>query len=308
MIKTLTDYGTRSNWLAARGSGIGASDVSALFGLSPWASMFSLWAEKTQLAAPVDIDEDYLIWGQLQEEPVAKFYELRTGRKVWKGGSPYCIAQHERLPMFRCTPDRLVESAADIGFDEPGGMQIKAAAWFMADDWAEGPPPHVQIQVQSEMACTGARWWSVPVYLGGKFRNYDVMRDETMIAEIEAQVEWFWGLVQSRTQPEIDGHAATARVLKALHPRDNGETVDLPVDAIALYDDLNAQRAVISEAQRIAKKLKAGPENNLRALIGSATFGRLPDGRVLSLRTQTRQPPEEESVFRTLKLEKKKGK
>lgn len=308
MIPTLIDYHDRPTWLAARGSGVGASEVSALFGQSPWASMFSLWAEKTGIAAPVEIDEDYLIWGQLQEEPVAKFYELRTGRKVWTGGSPYCVAQHERLPMFRCTPDRLVLGAPDIGMDEPGGLQIKSAAWFMAEDWEDGPPPHVQIQVQSEMACTGARWWSVPVYLGGKFRTYDVLRDEVMIAEIEAQVSWFWRMVETKTPPDIDGHAATGKVLKRLHPHDNGEAVGLPVEAVAWFDELTARRAEIAEAQRAAKRLKAGPENNLRALIGEATFGILPDGRVLSLRTQMRQPPEEESVFRTLKLETKKGK
>lgn len=308
MIETLTDYHDRPRWLAARTSGIGASEVSALFGLSPWQSMFTLWAEKTGLATPVEVDEDYLTWGQLQEEPVAKFYEIRTGRKVWTGGSPYCIAQHPTLSMLRCTPDRLVVSAPDIGMDSPGGMQIKAAAWFMEHDWQEGPPPHVRIQVQTEMACTGACWWSVPVYLGGKFRNFDVMRDDAMIAEIEAQVSWFWTLVESRTQPEIDGHAATAKILKRLHPDDNGLTVDLPDEAIGWADELFAARAVIAERARAAKKLKAGPENNLRAAIGSATFGRLPDGRTLSLRTQTRAPSEEESVFRTLKLEKTKGK
>lgn len=305
MITTLTDYHDRPSWLAARQSGIGASEVSALFGLSPWASMYSLWAEKTGLAAPLEQDEDYLTWGQLQEEPVAKFYEIRTGRKVWTGGSPYCIAQHPELSMFRCTPDRLVESAPDIGMETPGGLQIKACSWFMSSQWEEGPPPHIKIQVQAEMACTGALWWSVPVYLDGKFRNYDVMRDASMIAEIEEQVRWFWGMVESKTQPEIDGHAATTKVLKRLHPEDNGLAVDLPTDAIAWTDELLAARAEISAASRAAKKLKDGPENQLRAAIGSATYGRLPDGRVLSLRTTTREPPEEASVFRSLRLEKK---
>jgi len=306
MIDTLVNYHTRERWLAARAGGIGASDVSALFGLSPWASAFSLWCEKTGLAEPVERDEDWLTWGLLQEEPMAKFYELKTGRKVWTGGSPYCVARHPNLPMFSCTPDKIVFSAPDIGFESPGGLQIKSAAWFMAHDWDQGPPPHVQIQVQSEMACTGADWWSVPVNLGGRFRNFDVMRDQSMINEIEAQVVWFWDLVQSRTPPDIDGHDATTAILKRLHPQDNGESVDLPPEAVAFADEVFSARVAIAEAEKSAKNLKAGPENYLRALIGGATFGRLPDGRLLSLRTTSRTGYQvEASTYRALKLEKR---
>ena len=43
----LTDYGTRDKWLAARMNGVGASESAALFGVSPWHTPLSLWAEKT---------------------------------------------------------------------------------------------------------------------------------------------------------------------------------------------------------------------------------------------------------------------
>lgn len=307
MIDTLIDYHDRASWLAARGAGVGASEVSALFGVSPWQSAYSLWAEKIGLAPPVEVDGEWLHWGQLLEEPIAQRYQMVTGRRLWTGGSPYCIAKHGTIPVFFCTPDRLVQSAPDIGRDDPGLLQVKNTAAFMAHNWDDGPPVHVAIQVQAEMACTGAEWASIAVLVGGnKFRYFDVQRQPATIAEIEEQVRWFWSLVESRTAPEIDGHEATANLLKRLHPADDGSTVDLPEAAIEWADAVLNGRALIADADRAGKQLKAGPENSLRAAIGSATFGRLPDGRLLSLKTTSRDGyTVEPTTYRTLKLETK---
>ena len=37
----------RAEWLDWRRGGIGSSDIAAIIGLSPWATPYSVWAEKT---------------------------------------------------------------------------------------------------------------------------------------------------------------------------------------------------------------------------------------------------------------------
>lgn len=307
MIETLTDYGNRQDWLAARGSGVGASEVSALFGLSPWDSAYTLWQKKIGLAPAVDPESEeaeYLYWGQHLETAIAGRYELVTKRRLWTGGSPFCVAKHPGLDMLFCTPDRLVLAAPDIRQDEPGLLQLKNTAWFMADQWEDGPPPHVVIQVQAEMACTKAPWASVAALVGGsKFRYFDVLPNPAMQEEIELQVADFWEMVKSRTAPEIDGHQATARMLKALHPMDDGHTVELPESALVAVADWLAAKAEVAAAKKANKDEKAAAENVLRALIGSATFGRLPDGRVLTLAHTSRHVEARDELFRTLRLE-----
>jgi putative phage-type endonuclease len=307
VIETLTDYHDRANWLAARASGIGASEVSALFGLSPWDSPYTLWRKKTGQAPPVDPESEeaeYLYWGQHLEVAIAGRYQLVTKRSLWTGGSPFCVAKHQNLDMLFCTPDRLVMAAPDIRQDEPGLLQLKNTAWFMADEWEDGPPPHVLIQVQTEMACTKAQWASVAALVGGsKFRYFDILANPAMQEEIELQVAAFWEMVESGTQPEIDGHRATTSMLKALHPMDNGGTVDLPASALAAVEDWLAAKAEVAAAKKANKGEKDAAENELRALIGAASYGRLPDGRVLTLLHTERHIEARDELFRTLRLE-----
>lgn len=308
MIGHLTDYKNREAWLAARGEFIGASEVAALFGLLPksWGSMYSIWCEKTGISPPVEFTGEWLEWGQLLEEPIARKYEMVTGRTLWNGGGPYCVAQHPTLPMLRCTPDRFVISAPDKSSEHPGVLQIKNAAWFKEDDWDEGPPPYIQIQVQSEMACTGAEWASTAVLIGGnKFRYVDVERNPNVIGEIEEQVAYFWRTyVETRIAPDIDGSEATESILKRLHPKDDGSTVVLDDEAIALVDQWRSAAAEMLESGKASAAVKKEAENRLRAAIGSATFGKLPDGRTLSLKTTTRSAYSvEENTYRQLRLE-----
>jgi putative phage-type endonuclease len=312
VISHLTDYKTREAWLASRSQAIGASEVAALFGLMPksWGSVYTLWAGKVGLARPTEMEGEWLEWGQLLEDPIAKKYERVTGRTLWQGGGPFCVAQHPTLPMLRCTPDRFVVSAPDRDCTHPGILQVKNTAWFMGDNWREGPPAHVQIQLQSEMACTGAEWGSAAVLVGGNsYLHVDVERNPDLIAEIEAQVAYFWNTyVVTGVEPDIDGSEATTAFLKRLHPKDNGLTVKLGNEAMAIVAQWESAKAALSAAASAMKTTaedKDEAANRLRAIIGDNTYGALPDGRVLSLRTTSRAGSvTEPTTYRSLKFEK----
>lgn len=298
----LLDYGSRDAWIAGRNSGVGASESSALFGLSPWESLYSLWARKTGRLPPEEIAGEWIEWGTLLEEPIAKRYEAKTGRKVWQGG-PYCVAQHPEIECMRATPDRFVLEAPDRPDD--GILQIKNTNAFMGHDWNDGVPMHVQVQVQHEMACTGRAWASVAVLIGGaEFRYFDVERNPDFIAELERQCVDFWGYVQRDEAPAIDGSTRTLETIKKLNPLDTGETVRLPGESTEWFDALESAKA----ATKIAEAAKTEAESRLRAAIGPATFGILPDGRTLSLKTTSvagRVQEVQPYSFRTLRSVKK---
>jgi putative phage-type endonuclease len=295
----LKDYGTREAWLAGRNSGVGASESAALFGVSPWETPFSLWAKKTGRLSSDDVDGEWIEWGNLLEDPIAKRYEQRKGRKVWQGG-PYCVAEHPRIPFMRCTPDRWVIEAPDRA--GMGLLQIKNTNAFKSHDWDEGPPDFIQIQVQHEMAVTGRDWASVAVLIGGcEFRSFDVERNQDFIEELEAQIRHFWGFVERDEQPPLDGSVRTLEAIKRLHPADNGETVLLPDEAIDWLDTLEMAKSTAKAAEKAETAAKA----KLLAAIGPATFGELPDGRRLSLKTSARAGFTTQPItYRTLRIEK----
>lgn len=300
---TLKDYGSRDAWLAGRNSGIGASESAALFGLSPWDTSISLWAKKTGRLPPDEVDGEWIEWGNLLEDPIAKRYEQKTGRKVWQGG-PYCVAEHPTLPFMRCTPDRWVIEAPDRA--GPGLLQIKNTNAFKSHDWDNGPPDFIEVQVQHEMAVTGRAWVSVAVLIGGcEFRYFDVERNPAFIDELEEQCRVFWRYVEKGEQPPLSGGLRTLEVIKRLHPKDNGTEIALPAEAAAWWTTLAAIRA---DESRL-KKQKAEVEARLHDAIGDATYGVLPDGARLSLKTTERAGYfVEPCTYRTLRIEKAKKK
>jgi putative phage-type endonuclease len=309
----LTDYGRRDVWLAARAKGIGASDAAKLFtdddgcSLSPHGTSYTLWLEKTGQITPDVVDSEHTEMGHRLEPVIADIYADRTGRKVVHAG-PFCVAVHRRLPFMRATPDRYVPEAHDrMG---RGLCQIKNAGWYKAHDWSEGVPLAIQIQVQAEMACTGFDWDSVAVLLGGwEFRTFDVERDLDFIAVLEDRAAWFWDLVERfkagdmEAAPPVDGSAKTTEALKRLHPKDDGSIVRLPEESLAWLQAMQDAKADAEMAETAAR----WAENKLRAAIGAATWGELPNGRRLSLKTTDVKGGTKETEpysYRTLRLEK----
>lgn len=308
--QTLYDYQTREKWLAGRRDGIGASEIAILFGLAPasWGSVYTLWLQKTgRQNRAIDETAEYLEMGHRMEPIVADVYEERTKRKLWKGGGPFVVAVDPEVEVLRCTPDRLVVEAA--GMPGNGTFEAKNIGWYVGHNWDEGPPPHVDVQVQSQLACMGYLWGSAAGIVGGnRFLSFDRVRDDAFIAEIRAQVEWFWSFVKNDIPPPIDGSPATGMALKALHPNDNGEEVALPADALAWVTQWERAKAAMSGTEKEQKTLKEEAENRLRDAIGAATFGVLPDGRRLTLKTTSRHIDARDEMFRTLRIESTKGK
>jgi putative phage-type endonuclease len=308
----LKDYETRDAWLAARVGGIGASEAAALFtdeqgkSLSPYTTAFGLWLEKTGQLPPLDLSGEWVKWGNILEEPIAREYESVTGRRVVQAGQ-FCVAEHPGAPLF-ATPDRWVIDAPDRA--GAGLLQIKNTGAYKAHDWREGPPQHIQIQVQAEMAVTGRDFDSVAVLIGGnEFRHFDVERNPDFIDELEHLAREFWEKVRSGEPPPIDASERTLDAIKRLHPLDSGATVRLPEEAVEWFAEIEGAKARIKADEEI----KTAAESKLRAAIGANTYGELADGRILSLKTTSKAGGMYErapSVYRTLRLETKplKGK
>jgi putative phage-type endonuclease len=263
---------TRDEWLDKRRLSIGASEVSAVLGLSPWKSPYALWAEKTGLA-PLDGDEtDAQRWGLLLETAICDEYSEQTGRTIIDHGR-YATRYSATCPVLSCTLDREIEAIDNRG---NGVLEVKNVGPYKDADWQDSPPLIYQIQVQAQLEVTGLRWGSLAVLIGGqKFRWIDVERDDAFIEVMRKKCVDFWNLVTSRTPPAIDGSDSTADVLRRMFPSDCGESVALPSDALEWDAQYHAANAAIKEAEE--KKQEA--MNRILEAIGPATFGVLPAGQ-----------------------------
>ncbi len=273
---------TRESWLADRMTGLGASESPVVLGLSPWKSPFQLWAEKTGNAEPDSLEGNEAVeFGLRLERPIAEAFAARTGRAVdlWPA---FQMVRDAATPWLTCTPDAVQEVAGK----GTGLVQIKTASAYKAEDWADGPPLMYQVQCQHELAVTGYSWGTLVVLIGGqKLRYFDFERNDSFVQALLPRLAEFWRLVEARTPPAVDGSLATAQVLAKLHPEDNGDTVALPAEAAEWTERKAAAKEIIKAAE--ADVLDC--DNRLKAALGDATFGVLPDGSRWSWKTQTRQ-------------------
>jgi len=284
----------RERWLAERNKGIGASDIAALIGLSKWDSPLSLYAQKIGVVQPEADVPEYIEWGNRLEGVILEAYHERTGRSVERSGILY---EHDKYPFARATFDAF--TALD-GARFP--LQAKNAGEYKAEEWAEGVPAWYDAQLQWETFVANAPGASIACLLGGRRMIWDdTERNEALIARMLDAASKFWRCVETRTPPPADGSEFSRDALKLLYPKDTGEIKLLPATLIEVADVLEVTKV---ESKKV-EEVRLMAENTIKAAMGDATFGVLPDGRRFSWTTQARKgytvQASESRVFRALK-------
>lgn len=298
----------REQWLLRRRSMLTASDVAAVLGFDPRRGPLAVYLDKIGLDTRGEDERArrWLRFGRDVEGAIANWYSDETGRLAVDLGA-HEIQIHPDLPWLGATLDRQTGGSPehpdpfrrqDLG-DLTAPLEIKAAASTNAREWADEPPLHYQVQLQAQMACTRAQWGSLCALIGGVTLAWrDLLRDDAFLAAALPKLEAFWARVQRRDQPEADALPGTSEAIRRAWPTDDGETVDLGPHALALVEEREAAQQAIESAER----RKALASNQLRALMGPATFGALVDGSWLSLRTVKRaRYVVEETSYRELR-------
>jgi putative phage-type endonuclease len=270
----------RERWLAARRSGIGASEAAIVMGESRWKAPPRLWAEKVGRV----VDEaagEYLEWGLRHEPTILAAYasERYSGRRVVRAGT---ILRSTIHPWAMCTLDAWTWRPADGA--RPIPLEAKTAEVWKAEEWAEGPPADYAWQAQHQMLVTGAPVVSVACLLGvHRLVWCDVERDETMIRRLVRAGEDFWSHVERGSMPpgELDGD-----LVVRLWPRDDGNDVELD----GAFVDLDQERQALLDRKRETEARLREIDDAIKAAIGPATRGVLPGGQVqFSFKAQTRR-------------------
>lgn len=288
-------FDTRAEWEEARRiTGIGSSDAPAILGMSRYKTPFQLYSEKLGLV-PSDREEtEQLRWGNILEEPIAQRYSEETKRSV-RNPKPhpgaFVIERSKTVDFMIAQIDRYTMRAPTGGpedaLEAEGVLEIKNAHFFMAQDWLDlqEPPAEFQIQLQHQLAVTGAKWGSIACLIGGvKFVWKDLARDDEFIDLLVTKEREFWSMLQNHVPPRIDGTEKTKAIIGKLHPKDNGLTIELGVDALELVEEREALKADMKKAEERVTQI----ENTLKLAIGPNTAGAFRDGTVVTYKHQAR--------------------
>lgn len=235
-------------WTAARRSRIGGSEIAAVLGLSPWESYFSLWHRKAGNLGNVE-DTELMLWGRLQEEPIARRFAIRHPELTVRRCGTYVNRERDYQLV---TPDRVL-FARDGSEWEP--LEIKNA--YSDEEWgpdgSDEVPIYYRCQVQWQLDAFSRPRCRMAVYFGGdEYREFLIPYDAADVTILRKRAEEFLASVRDGRLPELDGHAATYRAVRELHPGIERRDVNLTA-AVALpyLAALNAEKDA-DEAKRCA--------------------------------------------------------
>lgn len=254
---------SHDEWLAARDKGIGASEVGAILGLSPFETAFSLWLKKTN-QVPREPENEAMLMGHMLEDVVAKRWEMETGEKVIKASAADIIYVHPEHDFLRATPDRIVRGRKKL-------LECKTTVTSID---AEDIPAHWQAQVIYQMYVTGIHDSDLAWLVQGRYFGYaHIQYDEEFANFIVQKVTEFWNdCVIGGKEPECISVSDFA-----LKGSDPGTTIEADEEAYAqllslrtINKDLNTKEAD-AEALKDSIKLYMGQNESI-------SF----DGRVLA--------------------------
>ncbi len=267
----------REKWLAHRKSGIGASEIAAVFGESSWMSAVELYAIKIGAEPDPDLsDNERVYWGAKLEPAIIDGYKDRTGRPVKRSA---LLLRSRTEPWAMCTLDGLT------GIHEPEWpLEVKNAWGGNAGEWTEGPPRHYYLQVQQQLLVTGAPRATVACLLGGNRLVWcDIERDDVELRRISLMGRIFWNeCVEAGISPKPDGSESAKRGLCALYPHAENAIVKLSADYDQLYEELSE----LKQQQRAIEKRREEIENQFRAALGSASKAVLPSRNTITWNEQ----------------------
>ena len=230
-----------------------ASKVSAMLGLSPWESRYSLWQRMAGRIDPQP-DDDQKRRGHYLEPVIAEWWgDQHPEYAQVSAGSVH----HAERPWQVVTPDRLVfgEDAGAAGCEPIALLEVKTAA----NDWEWGAPGTDEIpiyyrcQVQWALDVFGLDTCHVAVltsYL--EFREYVVRYDAEDAAYLRKQAQAFLASLDAGEAPDIDDHDQTYEAVRQLHPDIDGTDWPLDPQLAAEYADAVTNYGAAARAKKHA--------------------------------------------------------
>lgn len=280
--ETICDSRDRAAWLAARNSGIGASEIPAVLEEDPWTSALELYDRKVNPQPPESEEDEraakpWLWVGRRIEDFSASLYMELTGREIRPAGQ--LVRSKEHSWMLATLDYQVVIDG------EWCPLEIKNVGATKAAEWVDGAPPRVHLQGQQQGIVTDSHKTSFFALIGGNTPVWcDVDADDVARNRIIYHGSRFWERVKSRQPPLPDGSDSAARTIARMYP----DTSDQSVQLGRAESDMTDEIATLKKQRREIDSQVKVLEQQIKSRIGSAEYGVLPDGRVWSYRTVER--------------------
>jgi len=256
-------------WHAAR-AGIGGSDIGVIFGKSQFKSPYTLWAEKSNLLPDTDSTIPMRL-GTALEPAIRQFFQEEN--KDWLTVHETGTWQSTEFEWMKANPDGIIEWADG----SLGVLEIKHSATYVSEI-----PESWKLQVLWYLYVLGLKRGVVCAVIGGRYTEFEVLWDETLVFAMKGRVRGFYGLIESGIAPDYDGSNSTYETVRELSEGLTEGEVELG----DFYVDLIAAKVIYEEAE---KNFNAKKSVVLAYLNGTKT-GLYQGEKVISLQARNGKP------------------
>lgn len=285
----------REQWLEDRKKAIGASDVSAILGVSPWASAWDVWADKTGRLEKWEGNEQTRL-GQFFESSVLDYAESKLGELV-RGER----VLHATLPVASTLDARVVKNSRPVEAKTTGLAGPLYGDW--GDIGTDEVPEYYLVQVHTQLLClpVADMGYLFALLPGRGVVEFNIERSDKICEHLGSVLsDWWTRHIINDVEPSRD--KATLEIVKRMK-RIPAKSVELGEELSQLIQEREALKAKMKAFEKAVESIDA----KLLSSLGDAEQATFPDGGGLTYFQQTRSGYfVDECKFRVLRTKKAK--
>ena len=255
---------TDEQWLELRQKDITSTEISSLFGCSPYMTPFELWQRKHKNLRLELEPNERMNWGLRLQDAIA------VGLKEEHGWEMRRINQYFRLP----------EERLGSSFDYKGAeADDRYAPWFLVeiknvdglvfrDSWPGGEAPlHIEIQLQHQLLVSGLTKGYIAALVGGnKMHLIERKADPVVHEQILKRSADFWKSIDDNVEPSPDWVADSDFIMELYKRSAPGKSIDASPEVM----ELAVKHRGYLEQEGLSEGFKKGIKAQIVTLIGDA--------------------------------------
>ena len=243
---------SKEEWLSLRQENINSTEVSALFGCSPYQTLYELWHIKKGNLKDSFVDNERVKWGTRLQDSIAmgiaedNAWSIRRMDeyiydKELRAGSSFDFSVQGNTALLE------IKNVDSLAFKE---------GWLETDSGVESPL-HIELQVQHQMMISGYETCYIGALVGGnRAVIIERKKDPLVIAEIKKKIKQFWISIYMNDEPKPDFEKDKDAIRELYKVAKKGKAVEgtMQVKELAeMYSNLTEQLAALNKKRDAIK-------------------------------------------------------
>lgn len=263
----------KDHWLQMRAEDVTSTEVSALFGLSPYMTEFEVWHRHSKNEIAAFEENERMRWGNRLESAIAEGVGVDNNWTVkpfkdyvrvpdLKMGASFDYKILDIKEMTAPTTLALLE------VKNVDALQFKEK-WEFGDDGELEAPLHIEMQVQYQMLVSDVAEAYIAALVGGNTVHLLKRQiDKDIAADIEIKVFEFWESIRNGKAPDPDFNRDSKFISKLYNTVQEGTILESVTDdrIHCLAEQYKAAR----DDEKAATERKQAAKAELLTLVGEA--------------------------------------